>query len=217
MAIARDSSLANYKGTSSTSSTFSFTNTAGDTMYVGTYAGSSTDIVTGVTYNGVSLTKIASKQLGTSQWIGIWYLKSPATGANNIVISASSSADIEGQVITYTGGNTTTQPDSFNSSSTSGNITTSTTVVDTGCWLVSNARSASTGPMNASTGVGFTVTGASAFRMGDSNGTVSTGSQSQTYTGSGNSAMVIASIKPAGGGGGGATAYPAILLNYLTI
>lgn len=56
--------------------------------------------VTGVTYNGVALTKAFSNNGGGATGVNqeIWYLTAPSTGANDIVVSLASS------VLAYVGG-----------------------------------------------------------------------------------------------------------------
>lgn len=201
MAIAFDSANSNYNAGSVTSDTWAFNNAGGDFLVVFVYTnGSGGDTVTGVTYNAVSLTKANSANVASNQWVSCWYLKSPATGSNNIVVSTGSSTDIDSRAQTYSGTDTSTQPDSSNTGTSTGNLTLSTTVVNSGSWLASGVRNNSTGPMTA--GAGTTVRGTPvAFSSGDSNGTVGTGSQSMAWTaGAGSSAGCIISIKAAGGG-----------------
>lgn len=202
MAIALGSHNFNYNAGSVTSDTWSFTNTAGDFLVVFAFTnGSGGDTVTSMTYNAVSLTKVNSANVSGNQWVTCWYLKSPATGANNLVVNMSSATDVESRAQTYTGTDTTTQPDSSNTGTATGNLTLSTTVVAANSWLASGARNNSTGAMGA--GTGTTKRGAdNAFNAGDSNGTVGTGSQSMAWTAaSGSSAGCIISIKEAAAGG----------------
>ena len=42
---------------------------------------------TGITYNGVALTKAGEISINAQRFVGLWYLKLPATGTNNIVIT----------------------------------------------------------------------------------------------------------------------------------
>jgi len=207
MAIAFDSPTGtatggNYNAGPVTSNSWSFVNTAGDLLIAAAFAGNASDIVTGITYNSISMTKITSITVNSTSWISLWYLKSPATGTNTIKTSTSSGTDIETRVMSYSGTNTTTQPDSNNTGSATGNMTMSTTVVASNCWLVSCARNASFGPMTAGTGTTARATThptPSAMNAGDSNGTVGTGSQSMQWTdASGISRGCIASIAPPG-------------------
>ena len=62
-----------------------------------------TTTVTGITYNGVALTKIDSQTAPAGRSIEKWYLINPATGANNCVISLSASpGSVRGDVRSYT-------------------------------------------------------------------------------------------------------------------
>ena len=64
--------------------------------------------VTGVTYNGVALTLKAAVNNGTNIRSELWYLVAPATGANNIVITASASTRFTGGGISFNGADQTT-------------------------------------------------------------------------------------------------------------
>lgn len=53
-----------------------------------------TGTVSGITYNGVALTKIGEKrQASTSMQVEMWYLDAPAAGAHNIVVTISGNTD----------------------------------------------------------------------------------------------------------------------------
>ena len=82
--------------------TYSFTNTAGTMLIVAASANASntqdtnpltTPAITGVTYNGVAMTKIGTldrNSVATPQCEEtFWYLANPANGANNVVVTAS--------------------------------------------------------------------------------------------------------------------------------
>lgn len=73
--------------------TFSFTNTNGGYMVVSVGCGKRGILfggleVTGITYNGVALTKVVEVSTDSiHDLVGIWDLLSPAVGANNIVVT----------------------------------------------------------------------------------------------------------------------------------
>lgn len=196
MAIAFDTSAALTRVTG-TSLTQSYTNN-GDLLVV--QAGTVGDLISGVTYNGVSmtqLTKVQNANLGS--WIYMFYLIAPATGANNIVISHTGVGLIEGNAASYSGTNQSSFPDSSNTNRGTGtSFSTSTTVVASNCWLVGfldNDNTATTGTSNwtkRQEQTDFVLT------LADSNGTVGTGSQTQSGTigGSANWGMITASFAP---------------------
>lgn len=86
-----------------TSQSASFTVGSGSNRYLlvgvtGTTAGA--DVITGVTYNGSSLTKVGSSVQPTGgRWISLWYLLAPASGSNTLTVNASGSDWIETTVV----------------------------------------------------------------------------------------------------------------------
>jgi len=84
--------------------TVSYTNN-GNILFVPVF--SVGDTITGVTYNGVAMTKIGSSVTVPSNTvsIAIYALANPATGAHNIVISSSSSVVIGGAAVSYNNSN----------------------------------------------------------------------------------------------------------------
>lgn len=141
MAIARD---ANSNGNdTNTSLTFSHTCSGSNRiLFVGiaTFGGSGGDIVTGVTYNGVGMTRINTLQAnGLTPRVYLYYLINPATGANNVVVSCgATSGYIAGIGSSYTGAKQSGVPDAFDSASVASATANSkaiTTVADN-CWLV---------------------------------------------------------------------------------
>lgn len=206
MAIAFDAASEGNRGTNDANSiTFAHTCTGSDRiLLVGALSnGAGGDIVNSVTYNAVACTKIASHNLTGDQWLSIWYLIAPATGANNIVVGVSGTSDgLYGMGSSYTGAKQSGQPDSSNTGTATGNLTLSTTVVANDSWLYSIARNATSGLPSAGTGTTIRGTGV-AFNQGDSNAGVGTGSQSMGWNAAaGTTGGVIVSIAPAGGGGG---------------
>lgn len=93
MAIAFDAqTTANQWGSTPVSSkTWAHTCTGTDLILVVTYATNQDQNVSGITYNGVSLTNLNSMAPGGNNKQSTWYLINPATGSNNIVVSFSSS------------------------------------------------------------------------------------------------------------------------------
>ena len=163
------------------------------------------------TYNSVSMTKerfidgvTDGAAAGTET--SLWRLVAPATGANSISVALSvSNIYQEISASSYTGVNQTTPIDSSNTgqSASSGNsavtsISLSTTVVAASCWLVGYVWSRGSAPAVVS-GTTQRTANASAFStVGDSNGTVGTGSQTLSWTTSSGAwpGGVIVSIAP---------------------
>lgn len=156
------------------------------------------DDVTSVTYATVAMTRVAtSVQVAGDKWCHLFYLVAPATGANNIVVSATTDTSIFGYGVSYTGAAQSGQPDSSATNAVTGttSIALATTVVAEDCWLVCFAKN---DIGNFGVGAGTTARGgAQVNQIADSNGTVSTGSQSLNLTySSGDAAGVVASFKP---------------------
>lgn len=111
-------------------------------LMVYVYAGS--DVVTGVTYNGVSMTFVQKQLMGgaaAGQYIYEYILAAPASGSNNVVVT--SSANLGGYIsaVSYTGAKQTGQPDNSAKQALTGvtTITTNLTTVADNCWLVGYA------------------------------------------------------------------------------
>ena len=183
---------------SATSLTYAHTCTGSNLiLFVGFSTYDAAEVVTTVTYNGVAMTQANKKASAAGdRWSYLYYLIAPATGANNIVISRSNSGSINSCSTSYTGAKQSSQPDSSNTNSVLSDttLTYSTTVVASNCWLVAWSDGANT----AGAGTTTRNTSGSASGIGDSNGTVSTGSQSLIFTvgGAGQIEGVIASIAP---------------------
>lgn len=137
MAIAFDTAT-NGGFASGTSRTFSHTCSGSNRiLFVHCGHNASSDIITGVTYNGVSMTQIATVSPTANRREYLFYLIAPATGANNVVITASGSTSIFGNAASYTGVKQSDQPDNSTTatSSTTPSETTLTTVADN-CWTI---------------------------------------------------------------------------------
>jgi len=209
MAIAADSSSSS-GGISggSNSLTYSFTNTAGDLLVVGVFNVTSDGTPT-ATWNGTSMTEAGHYQIGTSsRQVTLFYLKNAATGTHNVVVSQTGTTFIYSTAASYSGTNTTTQPDSSATAKNAGSsnsLTATTTVVGSNCWLVC-ASSGDNGD-NGAGGTGTTQRSTAGVdhyvTIMDSNGTVGTGSQSlvTNYSPSQSIGTVIISVAPASASG----------------
>lgn len=113
MALAVDSEMASQvgaSGTTSTTLTYSFTNTAGTYLIVGaaTCADAANPTVSGITYGGTAMTKIDNQVYGSSVDVALFKLASPATGANNVVVTVTTTAAIMSGATSFTGEHATT-------------------------------------------------------------------------------------------------------------
>ena len=177
MAIAFDAA-ANGRVTD-TSLTFAHTCTGTDLiLFVGVgIRNQSNDIVSSITYNGVSMTRVPTNgyvaETTGNDSAYLYYLINPATGANNVVITISESQDMMGVSTSYTGARQSSQPDASNKSTSAGTdtITTSITPVASNCWAVTvevNDADFPAGGTNVTERTQNSVTG-----IGDTHGIIS--------------------------------------------
>jgi len=142
MAIAFDSgTYAQY--TNGTSLTFSHTCTGSDRILfvMGHDKSNSATIITGITYGGVAMTQVNTLNGGAGQndrAITLWYLIAPATGSNNVVVSASESDNLRFSAVSYTGASQTGQPEGTDTSTGNSVTTISTDITTTvnNCWML---------------------------------------------------------------------------------
>lgn len=210
MAIAYDTNTAPAR-TIGTSHTFSHTCSGSDRLLVvmGQDTSGGTSTVTGVTYNGVAMTKIAGAQVPSDRQITMWYLVAPATGTNDVVVTSSTSQNLRFHSISYTGVDQTTPTDGSNTNTSSGTSisTTITTTVDN-CWMVMFAKDNS-GGKTYTTSTGDTIrenTDAAGHVSADTGGAITpAGSNTMTLDAgvSVNKGAIGMAISPATGGGGG--------------
>lgn len=219
MAIAFDTPSGGTSGSvsaGSTSLTYAFNNVAGDYMTVGVFNVASDGTPT-ATYNGVSMSQIATHNFTATRKLTVFGLSSPATGSHNVVITQTGTSFLYSTAMSHSGTNSTGQPDSFNTGTTASGTTlaVSTTVVASNCWLLGYC--AGDNGNNPGAGSGTTlraVRGADAYVGGlDSNGTVGTGSQTLNFTMPVTQAIgaIVFSIKPVASASG-----PANLKSYNT-
>lgn len=131
------------------------------------------DLVTGVTYSGVAMTQVCNDGVNTERHY-LYVLINPASGSNNVVISASSSQIMVGTASSYTGARQTTQPEAqtANSVASATTITTNVTTIADNSWVVGHARASSGG--NLAAGASTTLrTAAISYLICDSGGPVS--------------------------------------------
>jgi hypothetical protein len=126
-----------------TSLTFSHTCSGVDRVLLVYVRDDSGDTISGVTYNGVPMTRLPATVTPPGGGIIIgYYLIAPATGAHNVVISSSSSANLFGSAVSYTGVSQTGFPDSINTNTATSSSPPafSTTAQVNSCYLVLRVR-----------------------------------------------------------------------------
>ena len=188
-AIAYDTSTANAGGTSGS---FSYTVTGSNPILFVHTNGDFASTASGqtATYNSVSMTKMLSQNTnsaGTQYGQCTFGLPACATGSNTLAYNSGGADPVRLMVSSFSGAKQTSQPDASaqTKSSGSGNTgnTQSVTVVASNCWIVYGVYN------NGGT---IAVTSGATKRQnpvsrtdgwwGDTNGTVSTGSNSATCT-----------------------------------
>jgi hypothetical protein len=216
MAIAFDATSA-FDSASSTSHTHAHTCTGSDrflaVMIVGDTGGGNDDI-TGVTYNSVAMT-LADKivDAGIARYVYLYTLIAPATGANNVVVSATNSHFLGVIGASYTGVSQTGQPEvtskTYSEADADGVLAHTITPTTANSWVILGAGGYAGGPLpQASTGSTLRVVDTSFGLIGlfDSNAALAASSQSLTWTygggSSGDMGSILIAIAPAGGGGG---------------
>lgn len=161
---------------------------------------SASDQITAVTWNSVSMTKIAAAQTPTDRYSSVWWVANPASSTT---ISFTGGTYWRSFSFYYTGASQTGQPDSSNTgtSSSSTALTIATTVVSSDSWYVMCQKDSTGGLTYTGSGVLSSMRAnadAGGIAISDSNGTVGLGSQSGTLTStSTNHGGIAFSIKPA--------------------
>jgi len=151
MAISLDTSTTSASIT--TASSFSLTHTCtGASLLVVEFAQdtTNTDLVTAITYNGVSMTRVGSAGIGlaTRDWMGVWYLFNPAAGANSISVTTSGSVFGGITAASYKGTSTSALDSNNSQSATNAGtnaLTISTTTVADNCWAITCTYSTNNG------------------------------------------------------------------------
>ncbi len=200
MSIAFDAATDGGVVNTATSLTFAHTCSGSNRMlFVSVVAGNTPNTITGVTYNGVAMTKIDSVINGTDRYVYLWYLIAPGAGAFNVVVTSNANELIMATAASYTGVKQSAQPDAHTTNTGTSPVTTSVTTVADNCWTILVGY-ANGGALTASTGSTFRVQGATFTNptMFDSNTALTpAGSKSMavTATGSG-TAVCMASFSP---------------------
>lgn len=167
--------------------------------------GDTSDNITAVTWNGVSMTKIAAVQTPTDRFSSLWWVANPGSSST---ISFTGGSFWRSYSFYYTVAAQTGQPDSFNTATfaASTSITIATTVVASNSWYVMCQKDTTGGitytPSNALASMRANAD-AGGIAISDSNGTVGTGSitgvlSSGTNTNHGGIAFSIKEFTAAG-------------------
>lgn len=158
-------------------------------VFISQNSGVSSDVITGVTYNGVSMTRIGISTTGVSMTVYAYYLVNPTSGANNVVVSASVGTEyLRAISVSYKGALQSGQPEGFatNHLAAATSITTTYTTTTDKDWCISFVGNASALAMTKSTNVTTVRNNVSTVTyLGDSNGKISpTGAYNMTWTSS---------------------------------
>ena len=163
-----------------TSMAISGSDTLGFVMAIGDV---NSDALTGITWNGVAMTKIHSGIPGADRAVGLWYVVNPASSTT---IALTGGTYKQSREFYYTGVSQSAPIDSSAeaNSSASAAITVATTVVASNCWTVMVSKDDGSGTITYTVNVGVVREGPDGGGecLSDSNGTVGTGSQSTTQT-----------------------------------
>lgn len=139
MAIAFGAESGRQQAVAATSLTYAFSISGSDLqLRVGALTTAGT--ITGVTYNGTSMTQIATTAADAGVTIYTHGLIAPATGSNNVVVSTSASAVIVSHAVYYTGASQTTLSDASGTQTGSGNFTHALTSTADNCWHILYCR-----------------------------------------------------------------------------
>lgn len=180
-AIAFDNATRSLPATGATA-TFSHVVTGSNPTLV-VYSNIQVDNTLTATYDGVSMTQVLKQATGFgTNFLYGFVLINPHTGTHNVVLTSGAGAGTNWSAqmaLSYTGTNQSTQPDSFNGATQNvtgaADSTVATTVILPNSWLVFAEFPTDADPVSVVGGTSrLTGNGAAA----DSNGTVSTGSQS---------------------------------------
>lgn len=171
-------------GTTMAGPSVSGSKTLGIVVFLGGNGGSND--ITAPTWGGSAMTLIGQNRKSGDRWLSVWYIKNPTSGAT---ISTGGPTAWWGCAGYYTGVDQTSPIDSsaqFLSGSTSTVTLGPTTVVGSNCWLV-GGWGHDTGSRSFTNGTATirqldTANPNSNAGLADSNGVVSTGSQSKTVS-----------------------------------
>lgn len=125
---------------------YSFTNTAGTVLFVGAVTGFPGCTVSSVTYNSVAMTLVQSQishDGSTGAQASLWVLLNPATGANDVAVTSSTSCVALSGAISFTGNSATPIAQSSTNHGSSGNSTISLSGTTSGNYVIAVASNGS--------------------------------------------------------------------------
>lgn len=210
MAISLDTSTGARSGTTTTVNIAAAE--SNEIAWIAVWPGTGT--ITSVKVGGIDATLAATITATGGNLIRVYYFLNPPTSSTAYTCVASATVEI--QVALYKGASQTGVPDSSNTSEDliANPFTISTTVVLPNSWLFSAARDYISGALTP--GTGTTQRGSPVgLYVGDSNGTVGTGSQSMGWVpnSAGEATFgAIVSFAPAGGAAATTRVRPNLLL-----
>jgi hypothetical protein len=153
--------------------------------------------ITSVTYNGVSMTNIDNITSGSSIRTLLYYLINPTSGTNTVAMTTNNgNIVIEGVAASYTGASQFSQPDA---SAQAGNTNTvNISVVNSNCWIIGACGDTAGGGVTYIAGSGFTLRqqprfGGIGLGLQDSNGIVTSGSNTVAMTTSAGGPITVVS------------------------
>lgn len=204
MSIAFDAASSGTISAGTSSATFAHTVTGSDTIghvFVAQQSDPTAVRITGVTWNGVAMTKIKTYTNTTNDSLYLWELVGVTTG--DIVVSRDTTSNTGWcNAVSHTGASQTGQPDATDSANTTTtSLATSVTTVADNCWAVLGAFDSDGGTITASTNSTQRVAVTSFVKMFDNNTDITpAGSYTMTVTratGTNDFSGVIASFAPA--------------------
>lgn len=189
MAIAFDAASQNDFGNTSSQTLAHTISGSNRILMVGVgHNNSASDLVTGITYDSVAMTRIATSSGGATMRTYLYYIVAPNTGTHNIVVSMSSAAYTKVIGSSYTGASQTGQPDSSNTNAGVGtSLSISTTVVANNSWTVGFFGGAADQTV-IGTGSGEAIRAGvpagvgDCYQLGDSNADLAAGSRTLACT-----------------------------------
>ena len=162
---------------------------------------------TGVTYNGVSMTKLSTTVTVSGYIQFFYYLANPASGTHNVVASFSSNQHIVFGAASYLGSSTSGQPEAQASNTGSGSVTTSIITLTNNAWTIGcglnlDCSISSNAPTTQRTNDTWCSGSTGLTGIFDRGPIVTAGSTSQTLnSGFTNVGEILVSLAPAGAGG----------------
>lgn len=149
MAVTQDATISVVVGSATGSQTRSITIAGTDRLLVVTaLSNNGANPITGITYNGVALTKKANvRPTGATFDTDTWTLVNPSTGANDLVITASGSSVIVSCGISYNGVDQTTPvPTVAQTTGSSATMSHSITTTVADSWIYAGSRTGGAQP-----------------------------------------------------------------------